>query len=155
MFCGCLGDIWWGWLGLRIPAVLIFDNFFLCWHRYFCLRPSAKDQGITFVFVVVLVHHLVHFLFKRNLSEKKSSLTGNQTNVLQIHSQAHIHWATKPCILLMWNLISISSHRPWTSIGRHLFQWSWLRCLFGLRSWRTHLNLNLFVSWSCHISSRI
>ena len=47
-------------------------NFF----TRFCLRPLAKDQGITWVFVVVLVvvlvvhHHLVHFLFKRNLSEK-------------------------------------------------------------------------------------
>ena len=39
----------------------------------FCLRPLAKDQGITsvvFVAIVVVVHHLVHFLFKRNLSEK-------------------------------------------------------------------------------------
>ena len=42
----------------------------------FCLRPSAKDQGITRVVLVaavlVLVHHLVHFLIKRNLSEKNS-----------------------------------------------------------------------------------
>ena len=35
----------------------------------FCLRPSAKDQGITWVLLVlVVVHHLAHFLFKRNLS---------------------------------------------------------------------------------------
>ena len=33
----------------------------------FCLRPSAKDQGITWV---VLVLHLVHILIKRNLREK-------------------------------------------------------------------------------------
>ena len=33
---------------------------------YFCLRPSAKDQGITSVVLALLVH----FLFKRNLSEK-------------------------------------------------------------------------------------
>ena len=38
---------------------------------YFCLRPSAKDQGIVVVVVVVLaLHYLVHFVFKRNLSEK-------------------------------------------------------------------------------------
>ena len=44
---------------------------------YFCLRPSAKDQGITLIVdvvilapVLVLVHHLVQFLFNRNLSEK-------------------------------------------------------------------------------------
>ena len=36
----------------------------------FCLRPSAKDQGITWV-LLVLVHHLVHFLLKINLIEKK------------------------------------------------------------------------------------
>ena len=59
--------------------------------RCFCLRPWAKDQGITWVGVVlllVLVHHLVHFLFKRNLKEKKFSLTGNLTGVLQLPSQA-------------------------------------------------------------------
>ena len=42
---------------------------------YFCLRPSAKDQGITLVILVLVVlvlHLLVHFLFKRHLSEKKS-----------------------------------------------------------------------------------
>ena len=44
--------------------------------KWFCLRPLAKDQGITWVVVLVLVlvlvvvHHLVHFLIKRNLSEK-------------------------------------------------------------------------------------
>ena len=45
--------------------------------NYFCLRPSAKDQGITSVGVVVvvilllllLVLYLVHFLIKRNLRE--------------------------------------------------------------------------------------
>ena len=37
--------------------------------RYFCLRPSAKDQGITLVVLVVL-HHLVHFLIKRYLVKK-------------------------------------------------------------------------------------
>ena len=40
----------------------------------FCLWPSAKDQGITcvvvlVVLVVAVLHHLVHNLFKRNLSE--------------------------------------------------------------------------------------
>ena len=39
-----------------------------------CLRPSAKDQGITWVFLVL--HHLVHFLLKINLSEKISPFLG-------------------------------------------------------------------------------
>ena len=42
----------------------------------FCLWPSAKDQGFTWVVLVVLVLLLVHFLFKRNLSEKKSPWLG-------------------------------------------------------------------------------
>ena len=49
--------------------------------QHFSLRPSAKDQGITgvvvLVLVLVLVHHLVHFLFRINLSEKNFSLPGN------------------------------------------------------------------------------
>ena len=40
--------------------------------RYFCLRPSAKDQGITWV-LLVLVHHLIHFLLKIKFSEKNFS----------------------------------------------------------------------------------
>ena len=42
-------------------------NISLCF--YFCLWPSAKDQGITWVLVLVLVFvvlHLVHFLLKSN-----------------------------------------------------------------------------------------
>ena len=35
----------------------------------FCLRPLAKDQGITQVVVVLVLFHLPHFLFKRNKSE--------------------------------------------------------------------------------------
>ena len=56
----------------------------------FCLRPSAKDQGITWVVLVlvVILHHLVHLLFKINLSEKKFSLPGNRTGVLILPSQA-------------------------------------------------------------------
>ena len=40
-----------------------------------CLRPTAKDLGITRVDVVF---HLSHFLFKRNLSEKY--LPGRDSN---------------------------------------------------------------------------
>ena len=60
----------------------------------FCLRPLAKDQGITLVVVVLLlvvvlvVNHLVHFLLKINLSEKHFSLLGNRIGVLMLPSQA-------------------------------------------------------------------
>ena len=46
----------------------LYPFFLYHWHFiivYFCLRPSAKDQGITWVVVVVVlvvVLHLVHFL---------------------------------------------------------------------------------------------
>ena len=39
-------------------------------NKHFCLQPSAKDQGITCVVVVLVLLHLVHFLIKRNLREK-------------------------------------------------------------------------------------
>ena len=35
---------------------------------------------------------------------KKISLTGNWTRALQIHSQALIHWATGPFMLLQWKI---------------------------------------------------
>ena len=90
--------------------------------QYFCLRPSAKGQGITWVVVVLVLvlHHLVHFLFKRNLS-KKISLTEHWTRVHMFHSQVLIHWATESYLFLKWKLIPISRRRPWTSIGGHLF----------------------------------
>ena len=50
----------------------------------FCQRPSAKDQGITWVLVVLVlvVHHLVHFLLKIHLSEKNSPFLGNEPGPL-------------------------------------------------------------------------
>ena len=44
--------------------------------KVYCLWPSAKDQGITRVVVVVVLFHLSHSPFKRNLSEKNSSCPG-------------------------------------------------------------------------------
>ena len=74
-------------IGSTLKAALgssLGTSFFLIFHvsgcrclADFCLRPSARDQGITCLVdlvLVVLVRHLVHFLFKRNLSEKKSNL---------------------------------------------------------------------------------
>ena len=46
----------------------------------FCLWPSAKDQGITGVVVVVL--HLVHFLIKTNLREKNYPQPDPQSGTL-------------------------------------------------------------------------
>ena len=70
----------WGFSWRYLLKYLIFvpTRFYLevNWDQFvailnpFCLRPSAKDQGITWVVVVlVVVHHLVHFLLKINLSE--------------------------------------------------------------------------------------
>ena len=52
----------------------------------YCLRPSAKDQGITLVAVVLSDRS--HFLFKRNLWGKKFSLARNWIRVLWNPSQA-------------------------------------------------------------------
>ena len=123
-------------LYLAIPSVTFYTlrmtNIWYLAHtmKYFCLRPSAKDQGITWVVVVVvLVHHLFHFLIKRNLRLKNSPQPGFELGTsgsTVLHSTI---WAKD--ILLLFNLKIIhlfqkSSGRPWTSIGRHLFIWD--RC---------------------------
>ena len=57
----------------RFRSIPLLTSWITLRLYYFCLRPSTKDQGITWVvLVVVLVHHLVHFLIKRNLSKKNS-----------------------------------------------------------------------------------
>ena len=62
-------------LGYERAATL--DSFSSC----FCLRPSAKDQEITWVvvflvLVLVVFHLLVHFLIVRYLREKNSPQPG-------------------------------------------------------------------------------
>ena len=65
-------------------------SMFSCVH--FCLRPSAKDQeiiqAVVVVVVAVVLSHLSHFIFKRNLSEKLFFLAENLTRVLLCASQA-------------------------------------------------------------------
>ena len=107
-----------------------WQRFYLVmvWLHYFCLQPSAKDQGITRVVVVllvlVLVLHLVHFFIKRNLREKNSPQTGYKPGTSRSTVWLSTNWA-KETLLLKWlqiiYLFQKSRHRPWTSIGRHLF----------------------------------
>ena len=54
---------------------------------HFCLQPLAKDLGITRVVLVLVFHVLVSFPLKSKFKLKKSSFIGNQTRVLQHHSQ--------------------------------------------------------------------
>ena len=77
---------WWKGCLVKDQA-LRFDCWLLMVPCY-CLRPLAKDQGITWVVLVLVLHHLVHFLLKIILSEKKFSLPGNQTRVLLLPRQA-------------------------------------------------------------------
>ena len=58
----------------------------------FCLRPSAKDQGITWVLVLVLVHHLVK---KKKFKWKKISLAGIKPGSFNSPAKHFIHWATE------------------------------------------------------------
>ena len=59
---------------------------------YYCLRPSAKDQGITWVDVVL--HHLVHFLIKRNFNEKISARPRLELRTFCSAINCSTNWAT-------------------------------------------------------------
>ena len=83
-------------------------NYLSC----FCLRPSAKDQGITWVVVVVLVLvvlvlvllHLVHFLIKRNLRENKTPQPGIEPGTSRSTAQ-HLSTERKwHCYFCVWKL---------------------------------------------------
>ena len=85
---------------------------------YFCLRTSAKDQGITWVVVVcVLVHLLVQFLIwikQKKFPDIWIELLTCYTTVLY-----SINWATETQIILMQKNFK-SRRTPKTSIGRLL-----------------------------------
>ena len=82
----------------------------------FCLRPSAKDLGITRVVVVLVLFHLSHLLFKRNLNEKKIHPSGKQPGVLEHASQAlqQLSLSDKDLLLLENDLFNLrlSKTRP-------------------------------------------
>ena len=107
-------QIWRSWLLYRLVLLSLsffrsstlksftlrqFMNWTLLMKAHFCLRPSAKDQGITWVLVVVLllllVHHLVHFLLKRNLSEKNSPRSGIEPGSFSSPAKHFIHIVTQ------------------------------------------------------------
>ena len=59
-----------------LKAENVFFSDRQVWKNFpFCQQPSAKDQGINWVVVLVLFHSS-HFLFKRNRSEKNSLWSG-------------------------------------------------------------------------------
>ena len=93
----------------------------------FFLLPSAKDQGITWVFVVLLVLvllHLVHFLIKRNLRGKNSPLPGSKPGTSRSTVWHSTNWAKETLLFRYLKIIYLfqkSRRRPCTSIGRHLF----------------------------------
>ena len=64
---------------------------------YFCLRPSAKDQGITWVLFAFLLLglHLVHFLSKRNLREKNSPQLGFESGTSRSIVWHFTNWASE------------------------------------------------------------
>ena len=78
----------------------------------FCLRPSAKDLGITPVVVVVVVvlvlFRLSHFLNKINLREKNISVVGNLTGVLWHPSQALYQLGYSNVVTIKWYVIFLT-----------------------------------------------
>ena len=66
--------------------------------NYFCLRPSVKDQGITWVAVVAVLLHLSHFLYKSYLSKKffparnqTGGSSAHQSRILSTELQRHCY----------------------------------------------------------------
>ena len=99
-----------------------------CQHHFityihFCLRPSAKDQGITWVVVLLVVLHLVHFLTKRNLRGKNSPQPGYEPGTSRSTVWHSTNWARETLLLMCLKIIYLfqkSRRRPWTSIGQPL-----------------------------------
>ena len=60
-------------------------------HFAWCDLITPLDQEITLVVVVVLFH-LSHFLFKRNISEKKLSRPGNEHGSLSMPVKHSINY---------------------------------------------------------------
>ena len=87
----------------------------------FCLRPSAKHQGITWVVVVVLllvlvlvVLHLVHFLITRNLRGKKTSQPGFEPGIFSSTAQ-YLPTELRCFVVFMYdNYLLISKITPQT-----------------------------------------
>ena len=100
------------------------SSCFLAQAPIYCLRSSAKDQGITWNVLLVLVHNLVHFLIKRNLREKNYPEPGFKPGTSRSTMWHSTNWAKETmlfkCLKIIY-LFQISRRRPWTSIGRHLF----------------------------------
>ena len=118
-----------GWAA-ELEVVALLSELQKSWAQntnlHFCLQPSVKDQGITWVVVVLLVlvlHLLVHFLIKRNWREKNSPLPGFKPGTSRSTVWHSTNWAKETlldkCLKIIY-LFQKSRCRPWTSIGRHL-----------------------------------
>ena len=74
----------------------------------FCLRPSAKDLGITGVVIVLFLFHLSHFLFKRNLSEKILPDWEIEPGSFGAPAKHSVNWATPTLIHLLQKIIYLN-----------------------------------------------
>ena len=83
-------------------------SMFSCVH--FCLRPSAKDQEIiqAVVVVVVVLSHLSHFLFKRNLGEQIYSLLGIKPGSFCVPVKHSINLAMATLTQELWKIIYLT-----------------------------------------------
>ena len=99
-------------------------------NRY-CLRPSAKDQGITWVVVVlvVLLHHLVHFLIKRNLNAKNSTKSWIEPRTFSSPVGCSTNWATKTLLQMLFKIVHLKISKTMTQTSRQ----SWLYFLYWIR----------------------
>ena len=135
---------------------ILFSSLSLCRFTFslyqyllsFCLQPSAKDQGITWVVVVLVLFHLYHSFIKRNLSEKNYHWPGFEMGSWGAPVKNSINCATAILFHNTRKIIYFSPefqnprHRPLTSPGSSSLSFSLSLSPF----------LSLSVSLSFHLS---
>ena len=81
----------------------------LLWLWTFCMRSSAKDLGITRVAVVLVLFHLSHFLFKRNLCKKNLPDRDSNWGCFLPQPSNLINWALAALLHTHWEIVYLRS----------------------------------------------
>ena len=103
------------WRRSRFPQKAFTKKFYNIDHKeanfglIFCLWHIAKDEVINRVVVVVVLFHLSHFLFKRNLGGKKSSWPGIKLGSPGSPANISNNWVTAILLYPIWKIIYLNT----------------------------------------------